>query len=191
LKRRPCTRRSGRRLGRLLSILSALAVAAAALAGPASAVRTIKAEPGRYWAVTYLGSWHVRAHPEYAKAVFALGEPSAVTGGGVPCTAYWNALGLRILFESFGGAVSCGDAKAQQAVVKGSAGRRAWRTQRGLRVGDPLRRLRRLYPDARRKPGARVIVYQDDPFVGDRSIITALIRHRRVASFQLWLGGAG
>ena len=64
-------------------------------------------------------------------------------------------------------------------------------TQRGLRVGNPLRRLRRLYQDARRKPGARVIVYQDDPFVGHGSIITALIRHRRVASFQLWLGGAG
>jgi hypothetical protein len=36
-----------------------------------------------------------------------------------------------------------------------------------------------------------VIVYQDDPVIGDGSIITALIRHKRVASFRLWLGGAG
>jgi hypothetical protein len=60
-----------------------------------------------------------------------------------------------------------------------------------LRVGDGYRRLRRLYPNARRRPGARVIVYQDDPAIGDGSIITALIRNRRVASLRLWLGGAG
>jgi hypothetical protein len=162
-----------------------------AAAAPASAVRTIKAEPGHYWAVTYLGGWHVRAHPDYGKAVFALGEPSSVSSGGVPCTGYWGRLGLRILFTSFGGVESCGDASAQRAVVKGPAGRRAWRTQRGLRVGDQFARLQRLYPNARRRPGARVVVYQDDPFIGDGSIITALIRHKRVASLQLWLGGAG
>ena len=170
-------------------VLSALLVLVAS--APASAVRTIKAEPSHYWAVTYLGNWHVRAHPDYGKAVFALGEPSRVTGDGVPCTAYWNSLGLRILFTSFGGATSCSDASAQRAVIKGSAGRNAWRTERGLRVGDRFARLRRLYPNARRRPGARVIVYQQDPFIGDGSIITALIRHKRVASLQLWLGGAG
>ena len=171
------------------AVLSVLFVVAGS--APASAVRTIKAEPSRYWGVTYMGSWHVRAHADYGKAVFALGEPSRVTSDGVPCTAYWNILGLRILFTSFGGATSCSDASPKRAVVKGPAGRRAWRTQRGLRVGDRLSRLRRLYPNARRKPGARVVVYQEDPFIGDGSIITALIRHRRVASLQLWLGGAG
>ena len=180
-----------RRAGSVLAsfVLSAFLLLAAS--APAAAVRTIKAEPSRYWAVTYLGNWHVRAHPGYGKAVFALGDPSRVSGDGVPCTAYWNSLGLRILFTSFGGATSCGDASAQRAVVKGPAGRNAWRTERGLRVGDRFARLRRLYPNARRRPGARVIVYQQDPFIGDGSIITALIRHKRVASLQLWLGGAG
>jgi hypothetical protein len=171
--------------------LAAVGVQTVLAASTASAARTIKAEPGRYWAVTYLGGWHVRAHPGYGKAVFALGEPSSVSGSGVPCTARWSGLGLRILFTSFGGATSCSGANAQRAVVKGPAGRNAWRTQRGLRVGDSLARLRRLYPDARRKPGARVVVYQRDPVIGDGSIITALIRSRRVASLQLWLGGAG
>jgi hypothetical protein len=36
-----------------------------------------------------------------------------------------------------------------------------------------------------------VIVYQEDPVLGDGSIITALIRQKRVASLRLWLGGAG
>ena len=172
-------------------VVSALTVATAVGAPGASAARTIKAQPRHSWAVTYLGKWHVRAHPEYGKAVFALGEPSSVTSAGIPCTARWKRLGLRILFESFGGDEACGEAKAQYGVVKGPAGRRSWRTQRGLRVGDSISRLRSLYPNARRKPGARVVVYQDDPFIGDGSIITALIRHKRVASFQLWLGGAG
>ena len=175
----------------LALVLGAVVVESVVAASTAAAARTIKAEPGRYWAVTYLGGWHVRAHAEYGKAVFALGEPSVVVGSGVPCTAYWHHLGLRILFSSFGGATSCSDAKAQRAIVKGPVGRRVWRTQRGLRVGDSLARLGRLYPDARRKPGARVVVYQRDPVIGDGSIITALIRNRRVASLQLWLGGAG
>jgi hypothetical protein len=58
-------------------------------------------------------------------------------------------------------------------------------------VGDRFARLKRLYPNARRKPGARVIVYQEDPFLGESTIITALISRKRVASLQLWLGGAG
>jgi hypothetical protein len=51
-----------------------------------------------------------------------------------------------------------------------------------------LPKLKRLYAAARRKPGARVIVYQEHPFIGDGSIVTATIRNRRVGSFQLWLG---
>lgn len=159
--------------------------------GVASAARTIKAEPDNYWAVTYLGSWHVRAHPQYGKAVFALGEPTSVSSDRQPCTARWSQLGIRILFTSFGVETECTDANAQRAVIKGRAGRRSWRTQRGLRVGDRFARLKRLYPYAHQKPGARVIVYQDDPVIGDGSIITALIRHKRVASLQLWLGGGG
>jgi hypothetical protein len=167
-------------------------VAVAATAPPALAARTIKAQPGHYWAVTYLGSWHVRAHPEYPKAVFALGTPSHVKNPDIPgCAATWAQLGLRIQFESFAVAHTCNDGLAQSAVVKGHRGRVTWKTQRGLRVGDSYRKLKRLYPHARRKRSARVIVYQREPAIGDGSIITAVLRHHRVASFRLWLGGAG
>ncbi|MEA2419679.1 MAG: hypothetical protein QOE60_1885 [Thermoleophilaceae bacterium] len=162
------------------------------VAAPASAARVIKANPARSWGVTYLGSWHVTAHPEFGKAVHALGSPSNVANPDIPgCRATWSGLGLRIQFESFGGGVSCSDGLAQAAIVKGAAGRSSWRTQRGLRVGDSLRKLRRLYPNARRRPSARVIVYQRNPALGDGSIVTAVIREHRVASFRLWLGGAG
>jgi hypothetical protein len=168
------------------------AAALAAVTGPASAARVIKANPVRSWGVTYLGDWHVAAHPEYPKAVHALGAPSNVENPDIPgCAATWAGLGLRIQFESFGGGTSCADGLAQAAVVKGPHGRSSWRTQRGLRVGDSLRKLRRLYPNARRKASARVIVYQENPILGDGSIVTAVIRHHKVASFRLWLGGAG
>src|SRR5689334_15807241 len=61
--------------------------------GAAEASRTIKAQPSRSWAVTYLGSWHVAAHPEYGKAVYALGEPTSVQNPDVPsCVARWASL---------------------------------------------------------------------------------------------------
>ena len=178
---------------RRATLIGALALAAlAAAATPALGARTIKAKPTRFWAVTYLGGWHVRAHPEFPKAVHALGTPSHVKNPDIPgCEATWKRLGLRIQFESFGIAHGCEEGKAQSAIVKGHRGRVTWRTQRGLRVGDGYKKLKRLYPNARRKPGARVIVYQDEPAIGDGSIITAVLRHHKVASFRLWLGGAG
>jgi hypothetical protein len=177
---------------RAVAIAGITVVAVAAGASPALAARTIKAQPARYWAVTYLGSWHVRAHPEYPKAVHALGTPSHVKNPDIPgCEATWARLGLRIQFESFAVAETCEDGKAQAAVVKGHRGRVSWKTQRGLRVGDSFAKLQRLYPNARRKPGARVIVYQRKHPIGDGSIITAVLRHHKVASFRLWLGGAG
>lgn len=178
-----------RRTGAIVAVLiAAIAVAAA----PALGARTIKAKPSRSWAVTYLGGWHVQAHPEFPKAVVALGQPSHVKNPDIPgCLATWKRLGLKIQFESFGIASDCNEGKAQAAVVKGRRGRVSWRTQRGLRVGDGVEKLKRLYPNARRKPGARVIVYQREPAIGDGSIITAVLRKGKVASFRLWLGGAG
>jgi hypothetical protein len=174
-----------------LSVVLTLAILLL-FATPAAAARTIKANPQRSWGITYLGHWHVGAHPEFGKAVYALGTPSRVANPDSPtCSATWNGLGLTIWFANYGGGASCDDGRAQSAVVKGRRGRATWRTTRGLRVGDSYRKLSRLYPGARRKPGARVIVYQDDPVIGDGSIITALIRNRKVASFRLWIGGAG
>jgi hypothetical protein len=177
---------------RSVALVVVTAAVVAAVAAPASAARVIKANPARFWGVTYLGDWHVAVHPEYPKAVRALSAPTSVANPDIPgCAATWAGLGLRIQFESFGGGTSCADGRAQAAVVKGPNGRSSWRTQRGLRVGDSLRKLRRLYPNARRKGSARVIVYQENPMLGDGSIVTAVIRHHKVASFRLWLGGAG
>ena len=164
----------------------------ALMAAPALAARTIKAQPSRSWSVTYLGGWHVAAFPEFGKAVYAFGQPSNVANPDSPsCVGTWARLGITIHFENFGLAETCDDGRAQSAVVKGHRGRVAWRTQRGLRVGDHYRKLTRLYPSARRKPAARVIVFQRNPPIGDGSIVTAVLRHRRVASLRLWLGGAG
>ena len=177
---------------RAVLIVFCAAVLGLGLAEPAAAARTIKAHPSSSWGVTYLGAWHVSAHAEYGKAVYALGEPTRVVNPDSPtCSATWRSLSLVIHFTSFGGGDSCSDGLAQSAVIRGPAARKSWRTQRGLRVGDRLARLERLYPNARKKPGARVVVYQRDPGLGDGAIVTAILRHKRVASFRLWLGGAG
>ena len=148
--------------------------------------------------VTALGSWHVSTHATFPSAVRALGAASAVHAhnSGTSCTGTgtWSGLGLRVLFTSFGGDPYCQGARAQTGTISGAAGRRHWRTARGLRVGDSLGRLTRLYPGAIKERGARVVVYSLHSVVAEGSrldIVTAQITGNRVASFRLWFGGAG
>ena len=70
-----------------------------------------------------------------------------ITGYGEFCQRSWP-YGLALTFVSFRGD-PCGyggDASLVQALVRS----RRWQTSRGLRVGDPPRQLRRLYPAAAR-----------------------------------------
>lgn len=166
--------------------------APAAAAGPGGVIRT---GPN---GLTALGSWHVSAHSTFPAAVRALGAANAVhtRSSGTSCTGSgtWSGLGLWILFTSFGGGSYCQGARAQKGTISGAAGRRHWRTARGLRVGDGLAKLKRLYPRAVKQPGGWAIVYSLHSVIAEGSrldIVTASIKANRVASFKLWFGGAG
>ena len=127
-------------------------------------------------------------------AVRALGAPNRVAlHGSSTCTGTWSGLGLRILFTTFGGGSGCRAAFAQTGTISGVAGAKRWRTARGLRVGDSLGKVVRLYPGAVKERGARALVYNlHSPITGGRlDIVTAELKGNRVASFKLWFGGAG
>jgi hypothetical protein len=91
-----------------------------------------------------------------AGAVRALGVPSAcrlVPGLRSFASVSWRRLRLRMVFGTWGALPPSGPCGASRRVVLDSAfvaGRR-WRTGRGLRVGDPVVKLRRLYPRAYRR----------------------------------------
>ena len=67
------------------------------------------------------------------------------------CLVTWTRLGLTIDFGLIGSDLR-DPCKAGGAFVVTVTNRRAWRTAVGLRVGDPVGRLQRLYPHASRKP---------------------------------------
>lgn len=80
-------------------------------------------------------------------------------------------------------------------MVKGISGR-AWRTPRGLRVGDSRARMLRLYPGARYRGGAYPGWWLHSAQLpyggpGPSQIVWALVTRGRVSSIRVWLGGAG
>jgi hypothetical protein len=182
----------------IVAALAALSLAAAGAAAPAAAARpggTIHTGPN---GVTALGSWNVSTHPSFPAAVRALGPATAVHahshGNSCTGTGTWSGLGLRILFTSFGGDPYCQGALAQTGTISGAAGGRHWQTARGLRVGDSLGKLKRLYPHAVKVRGGWAIVYSLHSVIAEGSrldIVTAQVKGNRVSTFRLWFGGAG
>jgi hypothetical protein len=61
------------------------------------------------------------------------------------CRAVWRRIGLTLSYLSLGN----GDPCQFGGMVTATATSTAWRTNRGLRIGDRVTRLRRLYPRAK------------------------------------------
>ena len=101
------------------------------------------AGPYRYWRTLEDGD-------AYRKAVKAFGTPTGV-GKGRPdsnlCTVRWERIGVDVGFAGTPG--SCAARNLRRAVWYGMrlSGPR-WMTARRLQVGDPVRRIERLYPGA-------------------------------------------
>ena len=180
------------------AIVTTLSFALAGVAAPTVAARaggTIQTGPG---GVTALGSWRVSTRPTFPAAVRALGPANAVhahnSGNSCTGTGVWSGLGLRVLFTSFSAEPYCAAARAQTGTISGAAGRGHWRTTRGLRVGDSVGKLKRLYPRAIHGPGGWAIVHSLHSAIAEGSrldIVTAQIKHGQVFALRLWIGGAG
>ena len=92
------------------------------------------------------------AHGTLAQARQRFGPPSTVRSraSGVECNAVWNRVGLRLAFLDFSGR-ACQDGVLVTATI---TSRSAWRTALGLRVGDSIARIRRLFPRATLHPAS-------------------------------------
>ena len=80
-------------------------------------------------------------------AVDVFGQPSGIANAIYDrCTLRWQRLGLTMeTYYSQGALSPCGDSGRH---VSTTVTDRRWRTSKGLRVGDPAGKLRRLYPRA-------------------------------------------
>jgi hypothetical protein len=137
--------------------------------------------------------------PTRANAIRAYGKPDGKSPSG--CANKWKALGVRIVTADFGGGPACARSTPVQAIVV--TGRR-WVTERGLRIGDSLDRVRELYPELERfsdlygeAPAYRytwALVLEESTVGGPPNLIDRLsaeIRGRKVRSLTISPYGAG
>ncbi len=98
-----------------------------------------------------IGPYSFAKDPGYAAAVRALGQPTSRGADAQvsACTVRWTRLGLELRFASIA-PDPCSPASLSQSAWSGATVyARAWRTNKGLRLGDSVARLRSLYPKAR------------------------------------------
>lgn len=91
----------------------------------------------------------VIARSKPAAAIARFGAPASRKADGVSCLVHWPRLRVAIRFLDF----ERRPCRNGVAVTVTITGRGHWRTAVGLRVGDPLARLRSLYPRAALRRG--------------------------------------
>jgi hypothetical protein len=126
-------------------VLGAITCEAATTAGPS---RLIQANA----TMQRLGAWRIDQAPMAEGATRAFGSPTScrpiqLENGSV---MRWNSLGVRVVTATLGGMPEGKDACSydQMPVAVVTVTGRAWFTSFGLRVGDLVTKLRRLYPRA-------------------------------------------
>ena len=85
-----------------------------------------------------------------ARARFGPASSVRSRASGVECDARWNRIGLKLALLDFSGR-ACQDGVLVTATI---TSRSSWRTAVGLRVGDSIARLQRLYPRASLHPAS-------------------------------------
>jgi hypothetical protein len=136
--------------------------------------------------------------PTRRNAIKAFGRPDGKDPRG--CPNKWKKLGLRMVAADFGGGPTCaGRTRIQSLTITGAG----WQTERGLRIGDSLDRVRELYPElvSYRSLGldARVfryswgLVFEPSEINGPPGVdrLSAEIRKRKVVSLRVSPYGAG
>ena len=122
---------------RLALVASLTALAAAGFAMPSTAAIVVRGD-------VQIGRFHVKRDGTLHGAIRAFGKPTSVRRGRYQdCVARWRPIRLRISFYNLGGKDPC---KPQwgyfsSALMTGNH----WQTARGLRIGEPSRRMFALY----------------------------------------------
>jgi hypothetical protein len=182
-------------------------LAAAVLLGPAGPLVIEVRDSGR---IVRVGDFRPRQFlgentfpggvaPTRRNAIRAFGRPDMRDRQG--CPNRWRRLRLRLVTADFGGGPPCAPGTPIQRLQISS---RRWSTERGLRVGDSLDRVRELYPELRRfsdlygpAPAWRhewALVLEPSRVGGPPNLIdrlSAVIRQRRVRSLRVSPYGGG
>ena len=104
-----------------------------------------------------LAGWRAR-RATVADGIAILGAPTSLKRGGGVCLVRWDVLGAAALVRGAGNPCDLGTATTRWIRLSGAG----WHTNRGLAPGNPLSRLRALYPRARAAGGSwRLVTGRD------------------------------
>ena len=141
-----------------------------------------------------IGPFHfLRDLGRYPAAVRLFGSPSSRTAGTGRrdnlCVVRWGRLGLRMEFSATPAGPCSDSALGRSAWAGATLSSGPWRTDKGLRLGDSLDKLRRLYAQAsyRNQPPvapAWLLLFVRGE-VGTAVLLQAQVRGGRVTSLQL------
>jgi hypothetical protein len=188
-------------------VLTVVALTAALLTAQAPATTIDVRDSGR---IVAIGAFHPKQRlgehsfpggvtPNRHNAIKAYGTPDGKSASG--CLNKWKALGVRIVTADFSGGRPCtSTTPVQQIVITG----REWTTERGLKIGDSLDRVRELYPELARFSelygknriwrNSWALVLEESQVGGPPNVIDRLaaeIRGRTVRSLTVSPYGAG
>lgn len=169
-----------------------LAVVAATSVAVAVAGNTFVVVAGGPRIERRIGSFHfLRDLGRYPAAVREFGRPSSRTAGTGRrdnlCVVRWARLGLRMEFAATPAGPCSDSALGRSAWAGATLDAGPWRTDRGLRLGDSLDRLRRVYPQASYRTGpapAWLLLFVRGE-VGTTVLLQAKVGGGRVTSLEL------
>lgn len=128
-------------------LLTATVAAAACLAPLAAAhVFTVVSDER-------IGAFRVKSDGTLGGAIRSFGTPALRRTSDLSCVATWKRHALTIYVYNLGGNDPC--SRRYGFFLRAIMGGDHWRTSKGLRLGDPVGSLRRLYPSARFQQGTR------------------------------------
>ena len=141
-------RRNLQRLGAATTQTCCLAAAVLSLSGLAGAAPPSKPASIVVRGDVQIGRFRVQRDGTLDGAIRAFGQPSSLRRGRYQdCIARWRGIGLRIAFYNLGGRNAC--LRQYGYFSNATMVGRHWVTARGLRLGDPARRLHVLYSPRR------------------------------------------
>jgi hypothetical protein len=134
-----------------------------------------------------IAGFRVKPDGRLAGAIRALGRPSSRSylWSGEGCRVRWTRLGARMIFYNLGGDDACSGRHGffMDALLTGPR----WQTSKGLEIGDPRRKLRRLYPRAPLRNGWWWLVVRQSPFGlgGSYAGLAARVENGEVRKFAV------
>jgi hypothetical protein len=183
-------------LSRRHAAFSAGALALCAALAPAAAAKSFQLEATgsetSRGEVRAVGDFYPERNPTLGAAIAVFGRPTRIVQTSeASCRVLYSSIGLRFAFVNLGGGGPCDPALTKSQVVRAFGPR--WHTGRGLRIGDRLGKLRRIYPRATRHGRSWWLVKGKNIFVGGNPypVLRATMKGGRVNSFALSVGAAG